>query len=176
MKTSDHRPLRLPSRAAREQAERKALWNEARSTENADFYTVGYSGRTAKHLVELAKSVGVRTIVDIRLNPVSMYKPEFSKTNFRRIVETDGLLYLHLPNLGVPRHVRARAISTGSRQAIWDWYESRVVPSFRKNLDWFLNIAEHPLAFMCVETDPSECHRHLLFNALEEHRLQGFDL
>jgi uncharacterized protein (DUF488 family) len=124
----------------------------------------------------LAKSVGVRTIVDIRLNPVSMYKPELSKTNFCRIVETAGLLYLHLPNLGVPRHIRAQAVSSGSRQAIWDWYESRVVASFRKNLDWFLNIAEHPLAFMCVEIDPSECHRHLLFNALEDHGLQGFDL
>ena len=176
MDTSNQRPLRLPSRAAREQAERKALWNEARSPNNANFYTFGYAGRTANELVGLAKSVGVRSIVDIRLNPISMYKPDLSKTNFRRIVETAGLLYLHLPKLGVPRHIRARAISTGSRQTIWDWYESRVIPSFRKNLDWFFNIAEHPLAFMCVETDPGECHRHLLFNALEEQGLQGFDL
>ncbi len=171
-----NRPLKLPSRSAREQAERKALWNEARSTDTANFYTVGYAGRTANDVVERVKAVGGRSIVDIRFTPISMYKPELSKTNFQRIVEAGGLLYLHLPRLGVPRHIRAKALSTGNRQVIWDWYESWVIPLFCKNLNWFMNIGEHPLAFMCVETDPGECHRHLLFNALEDQGLQGFDL
>ena len=171
-----NRPLKLPSRNAREQLERKALWNEARSVETADFYTIGYAGRSAGQIVGLAKSAGVRTIIDIRLNPVSMYKPELSKSNFRRIVEAAGLLYLHLPQFGVPRKIRARAISTGSRQAIWDWYDRIIISPLRHNLNWFFNIAEPKLAFMCVETDPSECHRHLLFNALEDQGLQGFDL
>jgi len=29
---------------------------------------------------------------------------------------------------------------------------------------------------MCVEADPTECHRHLLFQALEDNGLQGYDL
>jgi len=36
------RPLKLPSRPARVRAESKALWNEARSVTQADFFTVGY--------------------------------------------------------------------------------------------------------------------------------------
>jgi len=104
-----------------------------------------------------------------------MYKPELSKSNFRRIIEAAGLTYHHLPHLGVPRHVRARAIYSGTRDTIWEWYDSIVVPKL--TLSWFFNnIAEHPVAFMCVEADPGECHRHRLFQALEDRQLRGFDL
>src|SRR5947209_7088458 len=118
MDSRKQKPLKLPTRAARVQAERRALWNEARSSRGADFYTLGYAGRTAADIVTLAKDAGMRSIVDIRFNPVSMYKPELSKTNFRRSVEVAGLLYHHVPKLRVPRHIRARAIDAGTRQAI----------------------------------------------------------
>lgn len=176
MTTPIQRPLRIPSRSARQQAERKTLWNDARTADLADFYTISYAGRTAPGIVELAKSVGVNSIVDIRFNPISMYKPELSKGNFRRVVESANLSYLHVPTLGVPRDIRAKAIATGDRQTIWDWYDKYVMKPFRQNLHWFFNVAEHPLAFMCLENDPSECHRHRLFIALEEHGLRGFDL
>jgi hypothetical protein len=34
----------------------------------------------------------------------------------------------------------------------------------------------HPVAMMCMECDPEECHRHRIFNALECQGLRGFDL
>ena len=37
-------------------------------------------------------------------------------------------------------------------------------------------VADHPVAFMCVELDPTACHRHRLSLALEEQGLRGFDL
>ncbi len=106
-----------------------------------------------------------------------MYRPELSKNNLQRLVERSGFQYLHMPSLGVPRHVRAKAIETGTRNVIWKWYEVSVIkPFLRQNLHKFLNFAEHPVALMCVEMDPQECHRHLLFQALEDRGLQGFDL
>ena len=44
------------------------------------------------------------------------------------------------------------------------------------NLHHFLNSVDHPAALMCVETDPTECHRHRLCIALEGLGLRGFDL
>jgi uncharacterized protein (DUF488 family) len=137
---------------------------------------MGYAGRTAASLLSLAASVGIQSILDIRFNPISMYRPELSKVNFRRSVENAGLRYCHLPQLGVPRDIRAKAISTGNRQIIWDWYDRYIVAPFARNLNLFFNTAEHPVAFMCVEADPTECHRHRLFLALEEQGLQGYDL
>jgi uncharacterized protein (DUF488 family) len=170
------RPLKLPTRSARVQAENKALWNEARSMQAAKFFTIGYSGRTAEQFVQLVKEAAVSCVVDIRYTPVSMYKPDFSRSNFKRILEEAGVEYLHVPELGVPRDIRARAIATGNRDVIWDWYDQHVVVRFlQKHLYEFKNL-NYRVALMCVEADPTECHRHRLFQALEDNGLQGYDL
>jgi len=153
------------------------IWNEARTPSGADFFTIGYTGRSLKALLDSLASNDVRTLADIRCNPVSMYRPELSKNNLRRFVEEHGLLYVHLPELGVPRDIRAKAIATGTRDVIWEWYDRYiVVPYLGKNLHRFFNTLEHPIALMCVELDPKECHRHRLSLALEEIGLVGFDL
>lgn len=145
--------------------------------EAADFFTIGYSGRATADILETLVSNGVRTLVDIRQYPVSMYRPELSKNNLSRAIEELGMHYMHLPELGVPRDIRAKAISTGTRDVIWDWYDENVVQSYiGRNLHRFLNTFEHPIAMMCTEIDPHECHRHRLSVALEKMGLKGFDL
>jgi uncharacterized protein (DUF488 family) len=170
------RPLKLPSRPARVRAESKALWNEARSIDAADFFTLGYEGRPIDDLLAALRAAEIRLLLDIRHSPVSMYRPEMSKRNFCELLAQEGIEYLHIPQWGVPRQVRAQAIEAGSREPIWSWYDENVVaPFFDRNLHRFLNM-EHPLAMMCMEADPVECHRHRLFMALEKQGLRGFDL
>jgi hypothetical protein len=114
------RPLKLPSRPARVRAESKALWNEARSVKQADFFTVGYEGRSIEDLISALRAADIRLLLDIRHSPVSMYRPE------------------------VPRAVRAQSIEAGSREPIWAWYDENVIgPFFARNLHRFLNL-EHP--------------------------------
>ncbi len=171
-----NRPLKLPTKPARARAVSKALWNDARSQDTADFFTLGYEGRTLGDLLSALRSAGVQSVIDIRHTPLCMYRPELSKSNFQRRIEDEGFNYLHAPKCGVPKDVRAKAISAGTRDPIWEWYDNYVVePFFTRNLHWFLNLG-HPVAMMCVEADPTECHRHLLFNALERQGLRGFDL
>jgi uncharacterized protein (DUF488 family) len=173
---SSPRPLKLPTKAARLRAESKVLWNEARSPAEANFFTIGYEGRTAAQVVGLLQGASVRSLLDIRYNPVSMYKPEFSKSNLQRTITAAGMVYHHIREWGVPRAIRAEAVEAGSREPIWKWYDCCVVdPYFEKNLHWFLNL-EHPVALMCMEHDPTECHRHRIFLALERQGLRGFDL
>lgn len=169
--------LKLPSLSAKRQAENKVIWNEARRPEDAEFFTIGYTGRPLSEILALLVAHEVRTLVDIRQFAVSMYRPELSKNNLRRSVEESGMLYNHFPELGVPRDIRAKAIETGTREVIWKWYDDQVITSYiGSNLHRFLNTIEHPVALMCVELDPRECHRHRLFMALEQMGLRGFDL
>lgn len=169
--------LKLPTASAKQQAENKLSWNEARSLDSAEFFTLGYTGRKLDEILDQLVSNQVRTLVDIRQMPVSMYRPELSKNNLRRAVEERDMLYAHFPELGVPRDIRAKAIDAGTRDVIWQWYDSEVVSSYiGSNLHRFLNTIEHPVALMCVEIDPRECHRHRLFLALERMGLKGFDL
>jgi uncharacterized protein (DUF488 family) len=169
--------LKLPSLSAKRQAENKTIWNEARCPEDAQFFTIGYTGRPLSEIIDLLVSHSVRTLVDIRQFAVSMYRPELSKKNLKQSIEELGMLYNHFPELGVPRDIRAKAIETGTREVIWNWYDDQIISSYiGSNLHWFLNTIEHPVALMCVEIDPRECHRHRLFMALERMGLRGFDL
>lgn len=169
--------INLPSASAKRQTENRALWNEAREPCAAQFFTIGYTGRALDDILELLAANGIRTLADIRRNPVSMYRPELSKANLKRRTEECGLIYAHLPELGVPREVRLKAAEAGTRDVIWQWYDENILPEYLgRNLHRFLNSLEHPVALMCVETDPRECHRHRLSQALEEMGLTGFDL
>jgi uncharacterized protein (DUF488 family) len=170
------RPLKLPSRRASERLKNKALWNKARSRKQADFYTLGYEGRSTDDLIAALTRAGVRTLIDVRYTPLSIYRPELSKANFEKRIKAAGMTYLHSPQCGVPKDIRAKAIASGSRDTIWEWYDSNVLNRyFEFNLHWFLNL-EHPTAMMCVEHDPEECHRHRIFLALEKNGLRGYEL
>jgi len=169
--------LNLPSTPVKRQAENRHLFNDARCPEEADFFTVGYTGRKIDDIFALLEANGVRTLVDIRKNAVSMYRPELSKTNLKRLTEERGLEYCHVPEWGVPRDIRAKAIAAGTREVIWDWYDEYVMPEeIGDNLHNFLNRFDHPVALMCVEIDPQECHRHRLSEHLQKLGLVGFDL
>src|SRR5262245_57506129 len=104
--------LNLPSASFKEQCDGRDIWNEAKSAEDADFFTLGYTGRKTDEIIQILKAHGVRTLVDIRQNPVSMYRPELSKKNLIRLLEEHDIAYAHLPQLGVPRDIRAKAIET----------------------------------------------------------------
>lgn len=169
--------LRLPTEPLRVQQSNKATWNDGRSIERADFFTIGYTGRKLDDLIGSLNRAGVASLVDIRHNPVSMYRPEVSKTNLARALNSSGIRYYHVRDLGVPRDVRGLAVGSDSRDAIWEWYDANVVPVFAgKNLHWFFNAIDHPVALMCVELDPTACHRHRLAVALEGWGLMGFEL
>lgn len=171
--------LSLPTLPVRKQVENKQLWNGARSLEDANFFTIGYTGRTTSAIVEALLANEVRTLVDIRQNAISMYRPELSKSNLAKMLASHGMNYVHLPQLGVPRDIRAKAIESGTREVIWDWYDEHVIGEFfgtGRNLHFFLNCVEHPVALMCTEIDPQECHRHRLSLALERMGMSGFDL
>ena len=131
MTLAQQRPLKLPKKPARVRAQSRALWNDARSPEQANFSTMGYEGRTTKDLFDRLQGAGVQCVVDIRYNPVSMYRPELSKGNLQRALDAIGIGYFHLREWGVPRDVRARAMETGTRDTIWRWYDEK---SYRASL------------------------------------------
>lgn len=174
---STYRPLNLPSKSISAQIRDREFWNSSRSRDDADFYTIGYSGRKITLLIDILKSVGVLSIMDIRFTPISQYKPEFSKTKLQQTLHRNDIYYLHLPNLGIPRDIRSLAIDSNNRDVLWKWYDRYVVSSYvNGNLDNFLNTVIHPVAMLCTEISPLECHRHRLALALEKRGLRSYDL
>ena len=169
--------LQLPTDSIPDQWSSKSAWNDERSFEDADFFTLHYAGRTIHQVVDSLKAARVATVLDIRHAPVSMYKPDFSKRNLAHHLDGAGIGYLHLPALGIPRDIRGLAVGKADRNDLWVWYDENVVSVFvNGNLTEFLNFADHPVALMCVEIDPVSCHRHRLGMALEKQGLRSYDL
>lgn len=169
--------LKLPTSTARQQLQNRKLWNTSRPPALADFFTLGYSGRTLEVIAEALREQGIRTLVDIRTNPVSMYRPEMSKKNLQKFLAERGIIYDHRPDFGVPRDIRAKSIKSGSRVIIWEWYDENVAEAYvGRNLHRFFNTIEHPVVLMCSELDPLECHRHRLCLQLEKLGLHSYDL
>lgn len=144
--------------------------------EAPDFFTIGYSGKTIFSFVHALMQAGVASLIDVRYNAVSMYKPDFSRRNLARALGEAGIEYIHMPDLGVPSDIRGLAEASGRREDIWDWYDENVLPQYSRNLDWFFNSANHPVALMCTEKDRDDCHRHLIADALGRQGLSSADL
>ncbi len=169
--------LKLPEKTLEEQKRSKISWNARHFTSEPDFFTIGYAGRDINTFITLLQKAGIATLVDIRFSPVSRFKPEFSKNNLKKALETYGIAYIHRPDWGVPRDIRAFSVGKYTRDDIWAWYDANILPNVVEgNLDSFFNSMEHPIALMCVEYDPTECHRHRVFLGLERLGLRGCDL
>lgn len=167
----------LPEEPVSEQLKNKAVWNIEHFDVQSDFYTVGYSGRDIDQFLEIIKTAGVGTVIDVRHDPVSR-KPSFSKASLINSLSENGINYVHRGDLGVPSEVRQMAAEAGSRDGIWSWYKTEITESLSESeIKSLVNSDSRPVAFMCVETAPTSCHRHLLSLRLKEAGLRGgYDL
>ena len=145
--------------------------------DKADFYTIGYQGKGIGDLVSILKAAGVATLIDIRHNPSSRFRPEFSKRNLQRALEEAGIGYIHRRDLGIPSHVRKGVRERGEWESVHRWYENNVLAAL-SDAELRTIVAPHPrpVALMCMEADPSECHRSWLAKAMEKVELKGCDL
>lgn len=121
-------------------------------------HTVGYGGRTVPQFVEALQCAGVSTLVDVRLLPLSRRRG-FSKTALSAALGQAGIVYLHLRELGNPKENRAAARSVTECLAM---YRSFMEPRWDDALAPLLKVvreAPTSVALMCMEPDPTECHR-----------------
>jgi ParB/RepB/Spo0J family partition protein len=170
----------IPQDSASEQIIGKTLWNieqAERAGVHWDFYTISYGEKTIAQFVRVLRGRGVHTLVDIRHDAASAHRPDFSKDNLRRAMEEENIAYIHMPDLGVPREIRFRLARSGDRRQLGEWYDDNVVPHLKNGvMSRLQQTAEPPMAFMCVEQNPHECHRHRVALALGQMGLNGADL
>lgn len=151
---------------------RKIVWNIRRlDVELFDHFTIGYSERSLDEFVELLFLARVDLVADVRRVPVSRFRPEFSKSNLGEALARHDIEYVHWPQLGIPPEIRR----SHQDEKLFLWYDSHVhldVHFKQHNSE----LAEHRIAFMCVEVDPQSCHRHRIAAWLEQIGYRLLDL
>ncbi len=131
-------------------------------------FTVGHSTRSLAEFFSLLQVYNVGLVVDVRTAPHSRHNPQFNKETLVEAVKTQGLRYIHMPELGGLRKSRPDSVNLAwknkSFRGYADYMQTR---EFSENLLKLVALArESRVVIMCAEAMPWRCHRSLLSDAL----------
>lgn len=129
-------------------------------------FTIGYEGTTVGEFINALAGAGVTRVIDVRALPLSR-RPGFSKSSLRAALEEAGIEYIHLKALGTPADGRAAA-RAGRHSDLERIYSGQLeLPEAIAQSAQMLELArEKPTALLCMERDPTHCHRSLLLGAV----------
>jgi uncharacterized protein (DUF488 family) len=131
-------------------------------------YTVGYEGKSVDGFFNGLLASGMEGILDVRANPISR-KYGFAKKSMSRIAERLGLVYFHMPELGITSHHRADLSDFDSYQRLLDEYEQKMLPKRTQHIERATELlGSRPLALLCMEDDVRCCHRGRLANRVAQ--------
>lgn len=131
-------------------------------------FSIGYEGRSVEEFCNILLQNDVRLIVDVRNNPFSR-KFGFAKKRFSEIVESLGLGYIHMPELGIEHAKRETTTTDEEFQALFAEY-AKTLPERQEALDHVYALLQENkrIALLCYEHEPIRCHRHVISDYLQK--------
>ncbi|MBD3277588.1 MAG: DUF488 family protein [Candidatus Aegiribacteria sp.] len=140
-------------------------------------FTIGYEGRNIEEYLDLLKRNMVTLVIDVRRNPVSR-KRGFSKNRMREALSSEGIEYMHFPQLGIESKKRKGLKSKSDYLELFSWYENEVLPNEHDALTEIISILNkyERVALTCYESDYTYCHRSSVSSKLTEIADQEPDL
>ncbi|MES5048417.1 DUF488 domain-containing protein [Rhizobium nepotum] len=125
-------------------------------------YTIGYEGTDIERFVETLTTVGVEVVADVRAVPLSR-KKGFSKNSLRDHLESAGIKYLAMQELGDPKEGR-EAAKAGNFDRFRTIYSAHVdQPESAAAIERLVALSEEQaVCLLCFERDPKTCHRFII--------------
>ena len=128
--------------------------------------SVGYEGREIVEFFDDLRRRGVRTLVDVRLTPVSRRRG-FSKTRLKEALESGGIEYLHYRELGNPKENRSAFRGKAIEQGRSRFRTLLLVPEAQVALGALGKRArQEVVAVLCFEKNHDACHRKVVIDAV----------
>jgi uncharacterized protein (DUF488 family) len=137
-------------------------------------FTIGYEGISLEEYFNRLIKNGVKVLVDVRNNPLSM-KYGFSKTLLQRFCNNLGIEYIHYPEVGIQSGQRQELNTQKDYDKLFISYRkdnlTKTTPTQNKILDL---LKQHKrIALTCFEANICQCHRKHLAESIES--LKGFN-
>lgn len=134
-------------------------------------FTLGYQGHSIVTLLDLVRTYGISTLIDVRERPYSR-KPDFSKLRLAAHLAAEQISYVHLVALGTPKPLRDEVRRTKNYPAFFAAV-TPLVEAEEEALQEALALARTtPCALLCYEGPVETCHRLAVADALA-HRAAG---
>lgn len=141
------------------------VWNV---DESPTLFTIGYEGISIDAYLDKLISNNVKALVDVRKKPISR-KYGFSKTRLKGFIESAGMIYFHLPALGISSTLRKNLSHKESYHHLFEHYEKVILPNQKPAIEelWLILSKQKRIALTCFEADHLFCHRHKITELIE---------
>lgn len=122
-------------------------------------FTVGHSTHTIEVFTNLLARHAVALVVDVRSAPYSKWTPQFNREALAKSLAAMGIRYAFFGD-----RLGARSPDPGAYEAGRVDYERLAkTVAFQAGLkELSTRIHEGPIALLCAEADPMQCHRAIL--------------
>lgn len=123
-------------------------------------YTIGYGNRSIEEFIDLLHKYHIQYLADIRSRPYSKFKPDFSQAALEKRLKQHHIKYLFLGDTLGGRPDDSSCYVDGKV----DYEKVRQTHTFQEGIKriheaWDKQL---PVALMCSELKPEECHRSKL--------------
>lgn len=133
-----------------------------RPAADAAVYTAGYEGLSFDDFLNRLLACGIRRIVDVRANPVAR-RYGFHRSTLERTLGKLDIEYRHVPELGIPGEERGGLETMADYARLFARYEAETLPRQLPAIAMVTALLrERPSAVLCMEADPTQCHRSRL--------------
>ncbi len=127
----------------------------------ASIYTIGYSTHSIESFISLLKANQIHVIADVRSQPYSRYKPEFSQKELKNSLQAEGLQYVFLGRELGARRDEPECYVDGKI----DYSLVEKTKLFQKGIERLeKGMKQYRIALLCAEKDPIGCHRAILIS------------
>jgi uncharacterized protein (DUF488 family) len=156
----------------------KALWSPRevrlrnaimKDKTGVTLWTVGHSTRSIEDFVAILKSFDLQVLIDVRSFPGSRRYPHFNREHLRESLSSEGIEYVHAPELGGRRRARPDSHNLAWRNESFRGYADYMeTESFLAAIERLVEIAKDRRAVvMCAEAVWWRCHRSLISDYLK---------
>jgi uncharacterized protein (DUF488 family) len=131
--------------------------------------SIGYERhKDVRDFVQLLREAGVDRLIDVRELPMSRRRG-YGKTALGEALGAAGIEYVHMRALGNPKSFRDLYKSGHVAQGR-ELYQRHLLGESRFALHDLANLLsdDKRSALMCVEHDPSTCHRTVILEAMRD--------
>lgn len=134
-----------------------------------EIYSIGFTKKSAQQFFGALRSVGIRRLLDVRLNNISQLAGFAKKQDLAFFMrELCDAEYVHEPLLAPTQEMLDEY---KKRKGGWPRYEKRFLALMAdREIERRLNRSsfETPSALLCSELLPDQCHRRLVLEYLRE--------
>lgn len=135
-------------------------------------FSIGHGARSIEDFIALLQQYGIRYLADVRTYPFSRFHPQFNRAALGQALEEEGIRYVYFGDTLGGRPKDAHSYGENGRV---DYEKIQQKDGFKRSIGRLVKAAEDkiPLAMMCSERDPRQCHRSRLIGvALEREQVQ----